>query len=154
MKKKSAIIAVLLVIVAAYWFISATLEYDIDRVDTRLRALQQPYQSVIAGYYLDGGSIGIGIVDRDGHREAFALPCDDLGATNSYDRVFVGAAHANWAGATEIAEAEHTKRMLVCILRDYPNRTSWDDYCLMKLRGHPVDFARDLIHKWKGDYNP
>ena len=141
-------------IFAAFFFLRASPDYDISRVDARLRALQQPYRSVTTVYYLDGGSIGIAIVDRDGRREAFALPCDDLSDTNSYNKVFVGAAHANWAGATRIAEPEHTKRMLVCVLRDYPNRTPWDDYCLMQLRRRPVDFARDLIHRWRGDYGP
>ncbi len=152
MHQKLVIIAILVVIIAAFLLLRATPEYDIDCVDPRLRALREPYQSVTTAYYLDGGSIGIEITDRDGRRVVFAFPCDDVGSTNTYDKVFVGAAHASWVGAIEIAEPEHTKRMLVCILRDYPNRTPSDDYCLGELRHHPVDFARHLIHRWKGDY--
>lgn len=52
--------------------------------------------------------------------------------TNQYTKVFVGAMRDRQPGAVEIIEPEHTKGMLVCILQDYPNRTAWDDYCLMK----------------------
>jgi hypothetical protein len=153
-RKKFATVVLLLALVAIVLFLRATPEYDINRVDARLRALRHPYRSVETVYYLDGGSIGIAIVDRDGHSEAFALPCDDVADSNSYDKVFVGAAHTSFRGAKELAEPKHTKRMLICVLRDYPQRTPWDDYCLMKLRGHPADFARDLVHRWRGDYGP
>jgi hypothetical protein len=100
---------------------------------------------------LDGGSIGLGIVDRDGRWEGFFLPCDEPGP-NSYSKVLVGAAYPGGQGAREIVDPEPTKRMLICILRDYPKRTPWDDYCLMQLRRHPVDFVRHLLHEWKGEY--
>jgi hypothetical protein len=66
--------------------------------------------------------------------------------------VFVGALHDSETGAVEIAEPEHTKRMLICILRDYPHRTPYDDFCLMALRRYPVDFVRVLFHKAAGHY--
>ena len=152
MRKKVIIICCLIAVtVLAFWFFRSAPSYDIQRVDSRLRALQQPYRSVKTGYYMDGGSIGIEIVDRDGRMEQFAIP-SHLGDTNRYTKVFVGAMHDRKPGAIEITEPEHTKRMLVCILQDYPNRTAWDDFALMALRRHPVDFARCLIHKWRGDY--
>jgi hypothetical protein len=49
-------------------------------------------------------------------------------------------------------DPEHTKRMLVCILQDYPTRTAWDDFALYALGRRPVDFTRCLIHKWRGGY--
>jgi hypothetical protein len=157
-RKKFATIVLLLALVAIVLFLRARPEYDIDRVDERLLALRQPYRSVVTAYYLDGGSIGIGIVDRDGCSEAFALPCDDDPRRSQflqqYSKVFVGAAHTSHREAREIVDPEPTKRMLICILRDYPKRTPWDDYCLMQLRRHPVDFARHLLHRWKGDYGP
>lgn len=154
MRKKVIIICSLVVAaVLAFWFFRSAPSYDIKRVDSRLRALQKPYQIVKTGYYMDGGSIGIEIVDRDGRTEQFAIP-SHLGDTNRYTKVFVGAMHDRKPGAVEIVEPEHTKRMLVCILQDYPNRTAWDDYSLMALRRRPVDFARCLIHKWRGHYQP
>ena len=154
MRKKLIFVTVLVALaIAAFWFFQPARRYDIELVHPRLRALQQPYQTVKTGYYMDGGSIGIEIIDRDGHREMFAVP-SHLGDTNRYAKVFVGAMHDRKPEAVEIVDPEHTKRMLVCILQDSPNRTAWDDFSLMTLRRRPVDFARCLIHKWQGDYQP
>jgi len=154
MRKKLIIVAILAATaVAAFWFFQPAPRYDIGFVHPRLRALQQPYQSVKTRHYMDGGSIGVEIIDRDGHREQFAIP-SHLGEKNRYTKVFVGAMYDRKREAIEIAEPEHTKRMLVCILQDYPNRTAWDDFSLMALRRRPVDFARCLIHKWRGHYQP
>jgi len=150
--KKAILLGVLVLIAAmALWCVRPTPTYDIAQVHSRLRALQQPYQSVKTGYYADGGSIGIEIVDRDGRREQFAIPAH-LGDTNRYTKVYVGALHDRKPEAIEIVQPEHTRRMLVCILHDNPKRTAWDDYCLMALRGSPVDYARCLIHKLRGDF--
>lgn len=154
MRNEVVIVCCLVTITAvAFWFFRPAPSYDITRVDFRLRALQQPYRSITTEYYMDGGSVGIEIVDRDGRTEQFAIPAH-LGDTNRYTKVFVGAMRDRQPGAVEIIEPEHTKRMLVCILQDYPNRTPWDDYCLMVLRRRPVDFARCLVHKWRGHYQP
>lgn len=143
-------IGLLVVACLAFWFLRPSPNYDITHVEPRLKALQQPYQSVKFGYYMDGGSIGIEIVDHNGRREQFAIP-SHLGDTNRYTKVFVGAMYDHKPNAVEITEPEHTKRMLIHILASMP-RTPWDDYYLMALRHRPVDFALCLIHKWRGDY--
>jgi hypothetical protein len=149
-----AIFVVIPVLALAIWSFWPLPSYDINRVSPQLRSLQKPYQSVKTAYFLDGGSIGIEIVDRDGHREQFALPCGwDNTNYPAYSRVFVGALWNHRKGAIEITDPEPTKLMLVEILRDYPNRNARDDAGLMLLRRKPVDFARVLIHKWRGDFN-
>jgi hypothetical protein len=145
-------LALLLASSALHWFFRPSAAYDLDRVNVRLRSLQTPYQVVRTAYYLDGGSIGIEIVDRDGRREQFCLP-SHLGDTNRYSRVFVGAMHDRKAGAVEVTEPEHTKRMLIQVLASMPKRTADDDICLMALRRRPSDFAVCLIHKWTGKYD-
>jgi hypothetical protein len=135
----------------ALWPFRPAAGYDIERVHPRLRALSQPYQSVATRYYMDGGSIGIEITGTDGRQVQFAIPAH-LGDTNRYSRVFVGAMHDRKPEAVEVAEPEQTKRMLICILKEYPHRTALDDFCLMILRRSPVDYFRCLIHKWRGDF--
>lgn len=153
MRNKVIIAAVPVVVaVAACWLFWPELPFDMERVHPRLRALQQPYRSVTTAFYCDGGSVGMEIVDRDGRREQFAIPAH-LGDKNPYAKVFVGATYDDKPEAVEIEEPEHTKRMLVCILQDYPNRTAWDDLCLLHLRRRPVDFARCLVHRWRNDYD-
>ena len=102
---------------------------------------------------MDGGSIGIEIVDRAGLKEQFAIPAH-LGDTNRYNKVFVGAMHDRKPGAIEVTDSENTKRMLIKILGAAPGRTAHDDFCLMALRRRPSDYAVCLIHKWRGQYRP
>jgi len=149
---KFAIVSLVIVIGLMLWLFWPGPAYDPERVHPRLRALQQPYQSVKAVYYMDGGSIGIEIVDRGSSREQFALP-HHLGDTNRYTKVFVGALYDRKHGAEEISDPEHTKRMLIEILRKTPNRHAWADFCLMSLRHRPIDFVTCLFHKWKGRYD-
>ncbi len=126
--------------------------YDPSRVDSRLLALEPPYQSVRTAFWTDGGSVGIEIIDRDGKREQFAIPAR-LGETNRYSKVFVGALYDRKPGAIEIAEPEHTRRMLICIVRDYPHRTADHDFCLMALRRYPKDVLPVLYHRLAGHYD-
>ena len=151
-RRLSLAVALLLASGALYWFFRPSAGYDIDRVDARLRSLRTPYQLVKTAYYLDGGSIGIEIVDSDARREQFCLP-SHLGDTNRYSRVFVGALYDRKPRAVEITEPEQTKRMLIQALADMPKRTADDDFCLMALRRRPSDFAVCLIHKWTGKYD-
>src|SRR5436190_17845697 len=82
-------------------------KYDVSRVEPRLRALQKPYRSVTTGYAMDGGSIGIEIVDRNGIREQFAIPAH-LGDTNPYSKVFVGAMHDRRPSAVLVADSKNS----------------------------------------------
>jgi hypothetical protein len=124
--------------------------YDSQKVHPRLRTLQQPYKTVKTYYFMDGGSIGIRIIDRDGHQEDFAILAL-LGQPNPYTRVLVGGLHYRVPGAVELSEPEHTRRMLICILRDYPNRTPWDDANLASLRGYLKDDIKVLYHRCRGN---
>lgn len=125
--------------------------YDPSRVDPRLLALQPPYRSVRTVIWMDGGSVGIEIIDRDGKCEKFAIPAR-LGETNRHSKVYVGALYDRRPGAVEIVDPDHTKRMLICILRDYPHRNAHDDFCLMLLRRYPKDVLRVFFHKLAGHY--
>ena len=156
MRKKRAIalgVGLFVITCLGFWFFRPSPAYDLTRVEPRLRSLQTPYRSVTTGYYMDGGSIGIEIVDGTGQREQFAIPAH-LGDTNRYGRVFVGAMHDRKPGATEVADSENTKRMLIQILAATSGRSPHDDYCLMALRRRPSDYAVCLIHKWRGQYQP
>jgi hypothetical protein len=134
-----------------FWFFRPSPSYDITRVEPRLRALQTPYRSVKTGYYMDGGSVAVEIIDRDGKLEQFAIPAH-LGETNRYTKVFVGAMHDRKPGAVEVFDSEQTKRMLIEVIASMPDRTPYDDFNLMSLRRRPSDFALCLIHKLRGKY--
>jgi hypothetical protein len=108
--------------------------------------LREPFTTVRAAYFLDGGSVGIEIVDRDGKRELFALP-GGLEERRRYSRLFVGAVHDRREGALEIDAPEHTKLMLIDILATYPRLSPEHDLCLASLSRRPVDFVRYLVRR-------
>jgi hypothetical protein len=123
--------------------------YDPDGVDPRLSTLQQPYRQVKTYHWMDGGTIGIKIVDRDGRQELFAIR-NKLGDSDPYTRVFAGALNDSLPNAIEVCDPEHTRRMLTRVLSDYPDRTPWDDVNLAALRGFPKDWVRAYYHKLCG----
>jgi hypothetical protein len=135
-----------------FWFVQPYASYDSARVDRSLLALATPYRSVDVCYFWDGGSIGIEILDHDGQQQKFAIPAH-MGDTNRYTRVFVGALYDRHAGAVEVADPEHTKRMLVRILADKADRTPDEDAWLAALSRRPVDYAAVLLHRLRGHYD-
>jgi hypothetical protein len=155
MQKKHVIICGGLAALAciAFWFFHPSPSYDISRVEPRLSSLRGPYQHVKTAYYLDGGSIGIEITDRDGKTEQFAIPAH-LGETNRYTLVYVGAMHDRKPGAVLVSDSEQPKRMLIHVLAATPHRTAYDDLCLMFLRRRSADFVHCLFLKITGGFRP
>jgi hypothetical protein len=151
-----AVLSVSVLACAAFWFFRPLHGYDIQHVHPRLRALQQPYQNVKTHLYLDGGSIGIEIIDRNGQREQFALPVEvtvnpaNEKWTTAYKQVYIGAILKTDPNAVEITEPENNKWMLASILQVYPKRIYQDDLALMSLGRRPVDVMRCFIEKAAG----
>jgi hypothetical protein len=126
------------VVVVLAW---PTAGYDISRVHPSLSELATPYQSVSTGYFADGGSISITIVDRAGRRLEMALPVSsDHG--RSYPQHFIGATHISESGAVEIAFTDDTRRMLISIIEDHRSARDCSNLALISLRGALRDHAR------------
>jgi hypothetical protein len=141
MRKKLVIALFLLAILVAALLLWPTAGYDISRVHPSLRELATPYQSVSTGYYLDGGSIGITIVDRDAHKLDLALPVSSKGG-RSYPQLFIGATHSSKTGAVEVAFSDDTRRMLISVIEHHQTAGDSSDIALVGLRGAPRDYAR------------
>jgi len=112
-------------------------------VHPNLRDLATPYQSVSTGYYLDGGSIGITIVDRNSRKCELALPVSSEHG-KSYPRLFIGATHIGKTGAVEVAFSADTRRMLISVVDQHRKSTDDSNIALVELRGAPRDYAQIL----------
>ena len=141
MQKKLIIIVCGLVLALVAVLLWPRADYDIARVHPSLRELTTPYQFVSTGYDLDGGSIGITIVDRDSRRLELALPVSAEHG-KSYPRLFAGAKHISKTGAVEIAFSDDTRQMLISVLEQHGQPTDSSDIALVELRGWPRDYAR------------
>ncbi len=70
--------------------LAGTPEQKNDSIDPHLTVLKEPYQKVETEYYLDGGSIGIKITDKDGRQEMFAMPVHRKEGRLTYPELYVG----------------------------------------------------------------
>jgi len=145
MRKKLVISLSLLAILVVAVLLWPTAGYDISRVHPNLRELATPYQSVSTGYYLDGGSIGITIVDRDARKLELALPVSSERG-RSYPQLFIGATYSSKTGAVEVAFSEDTRRMLISVIEHHRTSADSSDIALVSLRGAPRDYARIYSH--------
>ncbi len=144
MKKKrlvlivSGIALIALAILWAWPFSS----YNLSKVHPRIQSLKQPYQNVFAGFYLDGGSVGVKITDKDGQVLQLAVPVHDgPGEKQKYHRLYLGATHASDTNAVEVPFTEDTRHCLIDIIER--NTEGMDrDAALISLRGAPRDYIR------------
>jgi hypothetical protein len=152
---KKLVIAIAVVVSLVLLFLLCPFApYAPSRVHPTVWSLPRPYQSVTADYYLDGGSVGMVIVARDGQRLELAIPiCDGPGDTRTYHRLYLGARYAKHTNAVEVAFTDDTKRYLADVIGRYaagPDR----DCALIALRGSPRDsadvYSRALLHRVTG----
>ena len=133
-----ATVSAVLVAVALLW---PTAGYELERVHPRLRELAVPYQSVKTIYFLDGGSIGIRITDRDLRQLELALPVSSERG-RSYPQLFIGAMPSRMTNAVEVTFSDDTRRMLVSLLEQQGTPGDDSAIALVSLRGAPRDHAR------------
>jgi len=141
MHRKLVITVLIILIFVAALLLWPTAGYDLSRVHPSLRELSTPYQSVSTGYFLDGGSIGITIVDRDAHKLELALPVSSQRG-RSYEQLFIGATHRSKTGAVEVAFSDDTRLMLISVIEHHQTSGDNSDVALVGLRGALRDYAR------------
>jgi hypothetical protein len=122
----------------ALWFWPSPAP-DRKKVDPALLALVPPFSKFQTSYYMDGGSIGIRLVDSRGRAQSFALPVD---SDHSYPRLFVGAPHVSEPGTVEIPFNTDTRRLLISWMEEHRNPADSSDLALLYLRGNLRDYVR------------
>jgi hypothetical protein len=148
MRRKLLSGASLAVVCTAVWLFWPRGGYVVSRVDPKVRQLQQPYQSVWTSIYLDGGSIAIKIVDRNGRKVEAVFPVNiDSPRPPRYDRLFIGSVSPSDTNSVEVVHPEDTKWMLVDIVDRYAPTGLDRDVTLISLRGAPMDYSRAYLRR-------
>jgi hypothetical protein len=129
------------VLATAFW---PTETYDIRRVQPQIRDLATPYASVRVNYHLDGGSLGVVIVDRGSRRLDFVLPVS-IG-NPKYQRLRIGTSDPSLPGLVEAELNEDTRRMLNATFDQYLTNVVNRDLALMALRGSVRGHVRGGAH--------
>ena len=120
-------------------------QYDPAQVAPSLQALVEPFQKVSVDYYMDGGSIGVAIKDRDGKSGEFLLTAPP--APHHYQNVLSGVHYPKQPGGTAIDRPDQTRRRLLAIIVDYGDGGPDADMAILALRGHPWDRLKTWIHR-------
>ena len=152
---KHILLSILLVLVVVLlWIIRPPSSYDRSKVDKRLTSLEEPFKEVSAGYYQDGGSVSIKIVDKNDTLLKVALPVIDF--ERSYDRIYLGVYHHSELKEGSDARAENpaeTKLMLEDILCRYSSGNLMSDIVLCEIRGRVIDEIRFMYRDKMGHYD-
>ncbi len=138
----------LVVTIALLW---PTAGYDLNRVHPKLRELSQPFRSVQAGYFLDGGSIGMTLADSSGRVLKLALPVA-LNGGQTYPRLFLGATHIKGTNAVEVEFTKDTRRMLIALIERHDSTVD-GMASLCAIRGAPRDYARTIAYHFLGRFD-
>ena len=122
--------------------------YDRNKVHPSLRDLEMPLQAVNVEYFMDGGSIGVTLIDCRGRSARFALPVSAAPGPK-YPQLLVGVVHSSKPGGVEVASewSSDTRNCLIECVEHSPTPAPEDDLALIALRGSPIDYAR-LFGKW------
>ena len=145
---RSKVLSVVVAILAGVgvWCFWPRGVYSRPRVHPSIRNLQEPYQSVSTDFYLDGGSVGIRIVDRDNRIVELALPVFfDSPQPPRYDRLFVGSFAHRGTGDLEVLNPQDTKWMLADIVDRYVPSGIQHDAAVIALRGAPKEYVGAYI---------
>jgi len=152
----SAVVLLAAVLTALVWLLVFYLPgYDRARVHPDLLALKQPFSSVKAHYYFDGGSIGVELTDATGRKQRLALPCavdgrpPPNGQKGNYSRLLIGTLHHSRPGGVPVEFTEDSKRFIAEII-DKDVDQGWDRvWALNYLRHERLDRLRVW---WRGHF--
>lgn len=144
-----SIILFVLVIVLCVVFMSRE-RIDLERVHPEIASLKEPLRSLTVDYYLDGGSIGISLTDRNGTNLMVAIPAGE--GPHEYLGVYLGtnvidlatrklSAPTNLPGVIRIDPSKDTELYLQRML--FRNRnldsTGMTELALAHWRNEPKD---------------
>ena len=142
----------LLIVIIAIWIFRPPSHYNKSKVDARLTSLEEPFKKVSAGYYMDGGSVAIHIIDKNDKPLKIAIPVIDF--DRSYNRIYFGVSHYNEV-KDDSAKAQNsleTKLMIEDILHRYSNQDPYIDVALSAIRGRIRDYIKVIYHNRMGHY--
>lgn len=142
-----------ILLICSLWIYRPYESYDSEQVIPEIRNLAFPLKSVKSSYFLDGGSLGIGIIDAKDSEILLCLPATMGAPGDRYQRLFIGAGHYTSDGATEVTNPHHSKLRLLEILRSAPSINLYRDGVIATMSGRLRDRFKLLYrHQRHGRY--
>lgn len=146
--RKALLAVLILIFLGLLWIYRPYPSYDESRIAPELSSLREPFQHVEGIFFMDGGSVGVQIIDADGVDQRFAIPHWTLSSSGNPQQLYIGALHANREGAREIEYTEETRIRLAEILRNAEGHDRFRDVTIGHLSVHWRDYATILIRRF------
>ena len=121
--------------------------WSLNDVHPAVSSLKRPYRQVITEYYLDGGSIGILIVDATGATNTFAFPVTPTGQ-QVYKIFCPGTMWLTRTNILPLIKLDEPTRWYFGRLMDESSRDINRSAALVAFRGAPMDYARVVLPRW------
>jgi hypothetical protein len=90
---------------------------DLSNEEEPFRSISMPPQAVYGTGYMDGGSVAILIVDRDGKQYEITFPIDYDGIRNPYPKAFHG--NINDPKMIPLKDSERAKKVCIRLIDEY-----------------------------------
>jgi hypothetical protein len=140
-----AIFTGLLIAMGVAWIYRPYEKPNMDKVHPRVRDLKEPLLTLQVGFYLDGGSISLRIVDAGGTKLNIAMPV--WGDGKEYGEVYFDTLyHKPDAMGMKVESPSQTVLRLQELLRQQRPYDHMTDLGLAKLSGRSRDDIRFFIH--------
>lgn len=133
-----------LLALALLWIFRPYASPDPYAVSKHLSELQEPFQRVDTAYFMEGGSLGIRIVDARGQEAAFCLRAAMGDGDRRYERLYYGALHYTDDQSSEISQPPHTILRLLEIVRAAEGVSRDRDVAVASISGRWRDFSKIL----------
>jgi len=133
---------------ALLWIFRPYATPDPDAVSKHLSELQEPFQSVDTAYFLDGGSVGIRVVDAQGERADFCLRAAMGDGDRKYERLYFGALHYTDEPSAEILQPSETILRLLEVVRAADGEDRERDFAVASASGRWRDFSKIFWRKF------
>lgn len=135
-------------LIALIWIYRPYPGFDSTKVIPEIATLEKPFKTVVLQYWMDGGSVGITIVDVDGKELKACIPEPD------HQRLYIGATH-HWEKNTakEIANPKDSISQLLTLIRTHDTFTHSNDLYLAAASGRVRDYFRVAYRSMTRQYS-
>lgn len=110
--------------------------YEVGKLHPLLRQLKEPCDRVDAGYYLDGGSVDICVVDALGKEVTYSIPCG-----SDYKELYLCRIDEVEKTSPEKEFTDDTRAKLCELLERHATDANYNVQALILLRGYPRDYV-------------
>ena len=124
MKRKHAIVLAIAVLLLAcvLWMFQHEGPLDLSNDEEPFRSMAMPPKTVLGTSYMDGGSIAVIIIDRNGAQYEITFPIDYDGIRNAHPTAFHG--NINDRKMVPLKDPARAKQIVIRLLRDHGARVS------------------------------